>query len=137
VRAEAAPRRGRTRGRARVWLEVGDGPDGWGPLGGGGEGEESAAELGWERGGDAVGPCGGGKRKGWMGCGEKKRKGGGREEKWAGPKEKKGEKKKIIQKHLNLNLNLKFKFKLKTSNKTMQCGMKYTRPIFSYISFYD
>jgi hypothetical protein len=35
-----------------------------------------------------------------------------------------------------LNLNLKFKFKWKTSNRTMQCGMKCTRPIFPYISFY-
>jgi hypothetical protein len=33
-------------------------------------------------------------------------------------------------KEMHLNLNLKFKFNLKTNNKTMQCGMKCTRPIF-------
>jgi hypothetical protein len=37
---------------------------------------------------------------------------------------------------MHWNLNLKFKFKWKTSNKKMQCGMKCTRPIFPYISFY-
>jgi hypothetical protein len=54
-----------------------------------------------------------------------------RRRKWAGLKEKEREKKKNIQMHLNLNL--KFKFKWKT--RTMQCGMKCTRPIFPYISF--
>jgi hypothetical protein len=37
---------------------------------------------------------------------------------------------------MHLNLNLKFKSKWKTNIKTMQCGMKCTKPIFPYISFY-
>jgi hypothetical protein len=64
--------------------------------------------------------------------GEKERE--EREREWAGPKEKKREKKNCIQMHLNLNLE--FKFKWKTNNKVMQCGMKCTKPIFPYISFY-
>jgi hypothetical protein len=48
ARAEAASCGGQNRGRARVWLEVWDGPDGRGPPGGEGE---------WERGADwAAGP---------------------------------------------------------------------------------
>jgi hypothetical protein len=58
--------------------------------------------------------------------GRRKGKGRGRR-KWAGPKEKEGKKK---------NLDLKFKFKWKASNRTMQCGIKCTRPVFPYISFY-
>jgi hypothetical protein len=60
-----------------------------------------------------------------------------KEEKEDGPakKEKKREReKKCIQ--MYLNLNLKFKFKWKTNNETIQCGMKCTRSIFPYISFY-
>jgi hypothetical protein len=70
------------------------------------------------------------KRKGcWAGpCGRKGREGKKRE--WAGPKEKEGKKQKNIQ--MYLNLNLKFKFKWKTSNRTMQCSMKCTRPIFPF-----
>jgi hypothetical protein len=44
-------------------------------------------------------------------------------------------KKKCIQMHLNLNLKLKFKWK--TNNETMQWGMKCTKPIVPYISFYN
>jgi hypothetical protein len=40
------------------------------------------------------------------------------------------------EKEMHLNLNLKFKYKWKTSNKTIQCGIKCTRSIFPYISFY-
>jgi hypothetical protein len=32
--------------------------------------------------------------------------------------------------------SFEFKFNRKTNYKTMQCGMKCTRPIFPYISFY-
>jgi hypothetical protein len=154
--AEAASCRGRTRGRARVWLKVRDGPDGRGPPGGEGDrgadwaagsGEGEAKQLaGLGRAVEikkrAAGPglAGGRGEKGkkkereWVSgaAGRRKRKGRKRR-KWAGPKEKEGEKKKNIQMHLNL----KFKFKWKTSNRTMQCGMKCTRPIFSYIPFYD
>jgi hypothetical protein len=55
-----------------------------------------------------------------------------RKREWAGPKEIKGKKKNCIQMHLNL----KFKSKSKKNNKTMQCGMKCTKPIFPYIPFY-
>jgi hypothetical protein len=76
-----------------------------------------------ERKGEGGGPWGSKKRNG------KKRRN------WAGPKEKERGKMKCIQMHLNLNL--KFKSKWKTSNKTMQCGMKCTRPILPYVSFYS
>jgi hypothetical protein len=59
----------------------------------------------------------------------KKRERKTRKREWAGPKEKRWEKKNCIQMHLNLNL--KFKFKWKTNNKTMQCSMKCTKPIFT------
>jgi hypothetical protein len=39
------------------------------------------------------------------------------------------------EKEMHLNLNLKFKFKWKTNNKTMQWGMKCTKPIVPYIFF--
>jgi hypothetical protein len=65
-------------------------------------------------------------------CGKRRRE-GKRKREWAVPKEKKREKKNCIQ--IYLNLNLKFIFKWKRNNKTMQCGMKCTRPIFPYISF--
>jgi hypothetical protein len=92
-----------------------------------GEREEERGRLG-----RAMQEEGEGKEKGRLGCvvWKKKKKG---ERRWAGPKvEKEREKKKCIQMHLNL----KFKFNWKTSNETMQCGMKCTRPIFTYISFY-
>jgi hypothetical protein len=71
---------------------------------------------------------------GW--AARKKKREGKRKRKreWVGPKEKKREKKNCIQIHLNLNL--RFKFKWKTTNKIMQYGMKYTKPIIPNISFY-
>jgi hypothetical protein len=153
ARVEAACR-GRTRGPARVWLKVGDDPDGRGPPGG--EREERGVGLGrWARKGGAEQPAGLGHAEGKEGEGagqagldraverkKKKRLLGRalREEAERGEKERvgrakreRGGEKKNIQMHLNLNL--KFKFKWKTNNRTMQCGMKCTRPIFSYISF--
>jgi hypothetical protein len=65
-----------------------------------------------------AGPC---RRKGREG--EKKKDRVGRAK-----REKEGEK--------EMHLNFKFKCKWKTNNKTMQCSMKCTRPIFSYIYFY-
>jgi hypothetical protein len=58
---------------------------------------------------------------------EKKR--GEKKREWDGPKEKEEEK----ELHSNV---FEFKCKLKTNNKIMQCGMKCTRTIFPYISFY-
>jgi hypothetical protein len=86
ARAEAACR-GRTQGRARVLLEVGEGPDGWGQSGG-----EGGREMGW------TGPLGleRERRSGWLGWAtrwkKKKKKGC-----WVGPcgrKGREGEKKK-------------------------------------------
>jgi hypothetical protein len=64
---------------------------------------------------------------------------------WAGLQGKKREKEKERvgraklekerEKEMHLNLNLKFKFKWKTNNKTMQWGMKCTKPIVPYIFF--
>jgi hypothetical protein len=96
------------------------------------------------RGERRVGPARlrGGKNKGWLGWalreegerGKKKRewasyvvgrriRKGRKRRKWAGPKEKERVKK-------------KFKYKWKIKNKTMQCDMICTRPIFPYIYFY-
>jgi hypothetical protein len=118
-------------------LEVGDDPDGRAPPV---SEREGGKEGSWRAGGPWAscwtGPRGGGKKeRGLAGLAARREK---REEKgkgeWAGPKEKKSEKKNCIQMHLNLNL--KFKFKWKINNKTMQCGMKCTKPIFPYVSFY-
>jgi hypothetical protein len=77
ARAEAACS-GRTWGRARVLLEVGEGPDGRGPPGG--EGEREIGASGWARREGAM-------RLGRLGCAgvEKKEKAG-----WAGPCGRKG-----------------------------------------------
>jgi hypothetical protein len=150
--------RGRTRARARVWLEVGDDPDRWalavserkkgrrklargravGPgrkCGAGrwtgphvGGKKRKKGQLGWALWG------GKGEKRGWLGLDRVEEKGEEKEKERVGrAKKKKREKKNCIQIHLNLNL--KFKFKWKTNNKTMQCGMKCTRTIIPYISF--
>jgi hypothetical protein len=113
-----------------------------GPLGRGGSvgpaaGLGRAVEGRRERKASLAGPCGEEREKrkaGWAWAAWKKRERKKRKREWAGPKKKKREKKNCIQMHLNLNL--KFKFKWKTNNKTMQYGMKCTRPIIPYISFY-
>jgi hypothetical protein len=77
-----------------------------------------------------------GEKKGRLGLGRVEEKGEEKEKERVGrAQKKKREKKNCIQMHLNLNS--KFKFKWKTNNKTMQYGMKCTRPIIPYISFYD
>jgi hypothetical protein len=70
-------------------------------------------------------------RLGWAAREKKREKGKG---KVGRAQLEKREKKNCIQMHLNLNL--KFKFKWKTNYKTMQQGMRCTKPIISYISFY-
>jgi hypothetical protein len=47
-----------------------------------------------------------------------------------------GQEEKKREREKEMHLNLKYKLKWKTSNKTMHCSMKCTRPIFPYISFY-
>jgi hypothetical protein len=88
-----------------------------------GRGERRVGWAGWAGGGKNEAAAGlGGAVEGEKG---KKKKGVGR-----------AKREKEREKEMHLNLNLKFKFKWKTSNETMQCGMKCTRPIFLYISFY-
>jgi hypothetical protein len=120
-------------------LEVGDDLDGRAPLV---SMREGGKEGSWRTGGPWAccwtGPRGGVKKeRGLDGLGRKEEKRERKKEKreWARPKEKRREKKNCIQMHLNLNL--KFEFKWKTNSKTMQCGMKCAKPIFSYVSFYS
>jgi hypothetical protein len=149
AQAGAASCRDRTRGRARVWHKVGDGPDGHGPPGGVGEreadwaagpGEGEAKRLAGlgrmvkKRKGCWAGPCGrkgreGEKKKervGQLDCREKKKKGEEEKEMGRAKREREGEK----------EMHLKFKYKWKTSNKIMQYDMICARPIFPYISFH-
>jgi hypothetical protein len=118
--AEAASCCGRTRGRARVWLEVGDDPDGWGPPGDEKEKGEERGGAGWAvvprrrgrrgwaglaawgekrkrlAGPGLVGGREGGKKKervGRLGRGEKKKKGEEEKEMGRFKKEREGEKK--------------------------------------------
>jgi hypothetical protein len=86
-------------------------------------------ELGWASPGKEKG------KKGLVGPGRKEEKRGKRKRESGPGQIRKRGRKDCIQIHLNLNL--KFKFKWKTNNKTMQCGMKCTKPIVPYISFYS
>jgi hypothetical protein len=70
---------------------------------------------------------------GWAGPHGKNEKGKRKRGSGPGPISER-EKKNFIQ--MDLNLNLKFEFKWKINNKTMQWGMKCTKPIVPYISFY-
>jgi hypothetical protein len=121
-------------------LEVGDDPDRWAPpvRERGGEERRGARLAGPREEAHAAGHLGRagekeGKQRGQLGWAvrEEKEK---RRKKMGRAKREREREKKCIQMHLNLNL--KFKFKWKINNKIMQYGMKCTRPIFSYISFY-
>jgi hypothetical protein len=135
-------------------LDVGDDRDGRAPpismRRGRGDGAGARGSLG--RGGGRAGCAQWRERRErrLVGLGRKEGKNGRERPSWAVPRgrkrkeekedglgqnrEKRERKKNCIQMHLNLNL--KFKFKWKTNNKTMQCSMKCTKPIFPYISFY-
>jgi hypothetical protein len=80
-----------------------------------------------------AGPCGREKRAGWAGPqGGKER---GKRKREVGRAQLENEREK--QMHSNAyEFELKFKFKWKTINKIMQRSMKWTKPIFPYISFY-
>jgi hypothetical protein len=56
-----------------------------------------------------------------------------KEEKEDGPGQKGDKRKRENEMHSNV---FEFKFKWKPNNKTMQYGMKCTKPIFPYNSFY-
>jgi hypothetical protein len=134
--------RSRTRARARVWLEVGDDPDGWVQTISERRGRGTAAgvradwareeatgrarwrerrersQLGWAVRGEKKG------RKNPVGLGRKEEKEKRTREMGRAKKEKREREKEM---HSNaFELNLKFKFKWKTNSKTMQCGMKCT-----------
>jgi hypothetical protein len=90
ARAEAVSCCGRTRGQARVWLKVRDGPDGRSPPGGEGEREADWAVGPGERGATqlaGLGHAGEKKKAGWSDLAGGK-EGGGREGGPAGPWEK-------------------------------------------------
>jgi hypothetical protein len=96
------------------------------------EGEREISWASW------AGPCGGRERKsegrlGWAASEEKE----GKKKKKSRPGSTRKWEKKCIQMHLTLNLKFKFKFKWKTNNKTIQWGMKCTKSILPYISFYS
>jgi hypothetical protein len=112
------------------------------------EGRRELERMGRRAGDGASRPCAGGpvvglgravegrKRESQLGWAARRKKREEKEKKRVGRAQRENEgENNCIQMHLNLNLNLKFKFKWKTNNKTMQCGMKCTKPIFPIFSF--